>query len=273
MGAMRVAKLRMNSVGRLAATGVMLLAVPACKVKPKGSVDYSPPFVPIEITVDTNLNIDVHLAHDKSIKTPIGTFKFNVGASVAATKAANYLVLIRHGDTDRYDSYEVPSDKELTLSLANATVNEITFAGNRVARLRVLGGEVIRIDQAASGGGSNGAGSTAGSGTSVTGMACPEAANVDRRSTREPMVIEHEWTDGAVHVLICVGSGGRLYYYGSNRRLVGTGPQGADIFLDAVATGVSYMAINGDSSYEIAGNHLTVRLPAKQLDYDLNLVR
>jgi hypothetical protein len=270
---MRVAELRMTTVlGRFAVVGAMLLLTNACKVKPKGSVDYSPPFIPIEITVDTNLNIDVHFAHDKSIKTPIGTFKFNVGANVAATKAANYLVLIRHGDTDRYDSYEVPSNEELTLSLANAAVSEITFAGNRMARLRVLGGEVIRIDQASNGGTGGSSGSQSGSGSSGAGLPCPEAANVDKRTTREPMVIEHEWTDGAVHVLICIGNGGRLYYYGSNRRLAGTGPQGADILLDAFATGVSYVAINGDSSYEMAGNHLTVKLPAKQLDYDLNLV-
>jgi hypothetical protein len=81
-------------------------------VSVNADVGYTPPFLPITLTIDTNGNIAIH--GNASIVTPVGTFTVaaDVSKGLAGT-SGNTLLIIRHrkGGSIVDDVYTVQSDK------------------------------------------------------------------------------------------------------------------------------------------------------------------
>src|ERR1700730_17433100 len=108
----------MRRLVRVVATLITVMATTAVStscangVSVNGDIGYTPPFLPVTLTIDTNGNIAIH--GDTSIVTPVGTFTIeaNIAKGLAGT-SDNTLLIIRHrkGSSIVDDVYTVQSDK------------------------------------------------------------------------------------------------------------------------------------------------------------------
>lgn len=221
-------------------------------------IRYKPPYVPIEFQIDSDFNISVS-ASSKDWVTPLGTLSV---ASVVTEKVDRneYLVALDIGN-QRAVTYSIRSRQTLKVTVHGSDAVSIAFSDGRAVVTAPRAGRVVVNDTT-----SDPASSPPTS--PAPPDPCPLYADTDRRRLPAASMLIHEWTDGTVKVLICLAPDPmRLFYYGYNRNI------DADIMLDATQSGSQFSAVNGDTTYELNGNRLEVRMPNKTLRYDLAKVR